>query len=354
MDSGFPETVQANARTAWYARCRVSTSSTVPDAPATPTWWNRGVTSTVVRTARLTDDQQSAVLALVRPRRRSTDGVAPMSEQSLLAARGRSGRPVEHLLAYAGERARRVPPARRGGWRPRPAELVVAPATPSPGRRARELVGPGTGRGTRIWAHGRPRRRPRRFAAARGLEVVRELFVLGRRFDEAGPVRRAGPARRARRRAPSAGARRGGVAAGQRRGVRAPPRAGPADPRRPRRAHGGVLVRPRGADPRRCPQDDPDTVARVPLDQASRPRGAHDRPRRGAAGRCTWSAVDPAYQGRGLGRPVTLLGLAAPGRDQGVARRHPLRRRRQPGGPKVYRGLGFTTRRWTAMYASRA
>ena len=41
--------------------------------------------------------------------------------------------------------------------------------------------------GTRIWAHG-DLPGVDGFAAARGLEVVRELFVLGRRFDEAGPV----------------------------------------------------------------------------------------------------------------------------------------------------------------------
>ena len=41
--------------------------------------------------------------------------------------------------------------------------------------------------GTRVWAHG-DLAAAERFAAARGLEVVRELFVLGRRFDEAEPL----------------------------------------------------------------------------------------------------------------------------------------------------------------------
>src|SRR6478609_204532 len=117
------------------------------------TWWNRRVTSPV-RTARLTDEQQSAVLALVRAAQEE-DGVAPMSEQSLLAARGRSGRPVEHLLAYAdgdlvGDLAGYLQIDE--GEEPTSAELVVAPAARRRGVGS-ELVGR-IPRGTRIWAHG--------------------------------------------------------------------------------------------------------------------------------------------------------------------------------------------------------
>ena len=60
--------------------------------------------------------------------------------------------------------------------------------------------------------------------------------------------------------------------------------------------------------------------------------------------------VDPAYQGRGLGRPLTVLGL------------HHLRREGladvilyvdgdNPAALRVYRGLGFTTRGLDRMYS---
>src|SRR6476619_5239018 len=210
------------------------------------TWWNRRVTSPV-RTARLIDEQQSAVLALVAAAQEQ-DGVAPMSEQSLLAARGRSGRPVEHLLAYADDGLVGYLQVDEGEETPS-AELVVAPSHRRQGVGSELLsrIRPGT----RIWAHG-DLAASDAFAAAHGLEVVRELFVLGLRFAEAGP----------------AGRRRGGVAAGQRRGVRAPRRAGPHDPRRPRRSHGGVLVRPRGADPGRA-RGRPRHGGRLPLDETT-------------------------------------------------------------------------------------
>src|SRR3954454_15186238 len=146
-------------------------------------WWNRGVTSPFVRTARLSADQRSAVLALVAAAQEQ-DGVAPMSEQSLLAARGRSGRPVEHLLAYADDHLVGYLQVDEGEETPS-AELVVAPSHRRQGVGS-ELIGR-IPRGTRIWAHG-DLAAADRFAAAHGLEVVRELFVLGRRFDEAGPV----------------------------------------------------------------------------------------------------------------------------------------------------------------------
>jgi len=136
-----------------------------------------------VRTARLTDEQQSAVLALVAAAQEQ-DGVAPMSEQSLLAARGRSGRPVEHLLAYADDGLVGYLQVDEGEETPS-AELVVAPSHRRQGVGSELLnrIRPGT----RIWAHG-DLAASDAFAAAHGLEVVRELFVLGRRFAEAGPV----------------------------------------------------------------------------------------------------------------------------------------------------------------------
>ncbi|MEP6650160.1 MAG: mycothiol synthase, partial [Lapillicoccus sp.] len=140
------------------------------------------MTSRLVRTARLAADQQAAVLALVAAAEQE-DGVARLSEQSLLALRGRSGRAVEHLLAYADDDL--------AGYLQvddESAELVVALA-----HRRRGVGSVLLGQlpaDTRVWAHG-DLMAAERFAQAHGLEVVRELFVLGRRFDQAGPLEEA-------------------------------------------------------------------------------------------------------------------------------------------------------------------
>ena len=107
-----------------------------------------------VRTARLTDEQQSAVLALVAAAQ-ERDGVAPMSEQSLLAARGRSGRPVEHLLAYAGDDLVGYLQVDEGEETPS-AELVVAPSHRRQGVGS-ELLEPDPARDADLGARG-PRR----------------------------------------------------------------------------------------------------------------------------------------------------------------------------------------------------
>jgi mycothiol synthase len=63
-------------------------------------------------------------------------------------------------------------------------------------------------------------------------------------------------------------------------------------------------------------------------------------------------AVDPAYQGKGLGKPVTLLGLAYL-RDQGVDDVILYVDGDNPAALKVYRGLGFTTRSVDRMFAQK-
>ncbi|MEP6651151.1 MAG: GNAT family N-acetyltransferase, partial [Lapillicoccus sp.] len=60
--------------------------------------------------------------------------------------------------------------------------------------------------------------------------------------------------------------------------------------------------------------------------------------------------VDPAYQGKGLGKPVTLLGLQYL-RDHGVADVILYVDGDNPAALKVYRGLGFKTRSVDRMYA---
>jgi mycothiol synthase len=288
-----------------------------------------------VRTARLTDEQQSAVLALVAAVQ-ERDGVAPMSEQSLLAARGRSGRPVEHLLAYVDDDLAGYLQVDEGEEAPS-AELVVAPS------RRRQGVGSELFSrirpGTRIWAHG-DLVASDAFAAAHGLEVVRELFVLGRRFDEAGPVD-----------APElpdglvARPFRPGHDESEWLRVNAAAFAHHAEQGQMTRADLDARMEEPWFDPEGLilvvPADDPDTVAASHWTKRHSPE----------VGEVYVVAVDPAYQGRGLGRPVTLLGLRYL-QEQGVEDVILYVDGDNPAALKVYRGLGFTTRSVDRMYAA--
>jgi mycothiol synthase len=90
------------------------------------------------------------------------------------------------------------------------------------------------------------------------------------------------------------------------------------------------------------PEDDPDTVA-----------ASHWTKRRSETeGEVYVVAVDPAYQGKGLGRPVTLLGLQYL-RQVGVEDVILYVDGDNPAALKVYRGLGFTTRSVDRMFAAR-
>ena len=125
-------------------------SSTFASRRAAGAWWNRRVTPRLVRTALLAADQQATVLALVAAAQ-AEDGVAPMSEQALLAARGRSGRAVEHVLAYAdGDLAGYLQIDEGTGTAS--AELVVAPPHRRKGLGSHLLRQLPVG--TRVWAHG--------------------------------------------------------------------------------------------------------------------------------------------------------------------------------------------------------
>jgi mycothiol synthase len=311
-------------------------SSNFGSRRAARAWWNRGVTPRLVRTALLSADQQAAVLALVGAAE-AEDGVAPISEQALLAARGRSGRAVEHVLAYA-DRDLAGYLQLDEGTETGSAELVVAPA------HRRRGVGTFLLRllpaGTRIWAHG-DRPAAERFAEANDLEVVRELWVLGRRFDEAGPLEE--PA------LPD-----GLVARPFRPGrdedewlrVNAAAFASHAEQGQMTRADLDARMAESWFDPDGLilvvPEADPDRVA-----------ASHWTKRRSAReGEVYVVAVDPAYQGKGLGKPVTLLGLAYL-RDQGVDDVILYVDGDNPAALKVYRGLGFTTRSADRMFAQK-
>jgi mycothiol synthase len=303
-----------------------------PGAPRA--WWNRRVTLRLVRTALLAADQQAAVLVLVAAAHEE-DGIVPMSEQALLAARGRSGRAVEHILAYAdGDLAGYLQLDEATGTGS--AELVVAPAHRRRGvgsHLLRQLPA-----GTRVWAHG-DLQAAERFAAANGLEVVRELWVLGRRFDEAGPLE-----------VPVLPD--GLVARSFRRGrdedewlrVNAAAFAHHAEQGQMTRADLEARMEESWFDPDGLilvvPEADPDTVA-----------ASHWTKRASeGTGEVYVVAVDPAYQGKGLGRPVTLLGLAHL-REQGVDDVILYVDGDNAAALAVYRGLGFETRSVDRMYA---
>lgn len=305
------------------------------------------MTSSPVRTAWLTADQQAAVLTLAAAAE-DADDVAPLSEQAVLAVQGRSGRPVEHYLEYAdGELAGYLQVDDDS------AELVVDPAHRRRGTGTR-LLGQ-LPVGTRVWAHG-DRPAAEAFAAARGLRMVRELFVLGRRFDEAGPL--ADPV------LPD-----GLVARPFRPGrdedewlrVNAAAFAHHAEQGRMTRADLDARMAEPWFDPGGLilvvPEDDPDTVAASHWTKiaSAAPGRAHAsgegrEASRGRSGEVYVVAVDPAYQGKGLGKPVTLLGLAYL-RDQGVDDVILYVDGDNPAALKVYRGLGFETRSVDRMYA---
>lgn len=289
------------------------------------------MTQRPVRTALLSADQQADVLALVAAAEEA-DGVPPVSEQSRLAVRGRSGHAVEHLLAYSDADLAGYLQADEES-----AELVVAPAHRRSGVGSQLLDQ--VPAGTRVWAHG-DLEAADRFAAARGLEVVRELFVLGRRFDEAEPLddpvlpdglvaRTFRPGRdedewlRVNAAAFAHHAEQGRVTRADLDARMDEPWFDPA---------GLILV---------VPESDPDTVAAFHW----------TKQHSDAQGEVYVVGVDPAYQGKGLGRPVTLLGLEYL-RDQGVEDVILYVDGDNPAALKVYRGLGFTTRSVDRMFAA--
>jgi mycothiol synthase len=306
-------------------------------------WWNREVTPRPVRTAQLSADQQAAVLALVAAAEEA-DGAPTLSEQSRLAVRGRSGHAVEHLLAYADDDLAGYLQADEES-----AELVVAPAHRRSGVGSRLLDQ--VPAGTRVWAHGDVAA-AEGFAAARGLEVVRELFVLGRRFDDAAPL-------------DDPVLPDGLVARPFRPGrdedewlrVNAAAFAHHAEQGRMTRADLDARMDEPWFDPGGLilvvPESDPDTVAAFHWTKIDSQGGAHgpDARRRGGTGEVYVVGVDPAYQGKGLGRPVTLLGLEYL-RDQGVEDVILYVDGDNPAALRVYRGLGFTTRSVDRMFAA--
>lgn len=291
---------------------------------------------TIRPTGRLTDEERAAVDRVVAGAVES-DGVPSLSEQSRLAVYGRSGHQPEHLLAHATGALVGYAQVDEGS-----AELVVAPDHRRQGVGTALLAA--LPAGIRVWAHG-DQPAAEAFAAARGLDVVRELFVLGRRFADNPPlpdlvlppglVARGFRAGRDEQEWLRVNALAFAHHAEQGRLTLADLEARMAEPWFD--AAGLILV---------VPVDDARTVAAFHWTKI------HPGGDGGAGvGEVYVVGVDPAYQGRGLGRPLTLLGLHHL-RDQGVPDVILYVDGDNPAALAVYRGLGFTTRSVDRMYAA--
>lgn len=241
----------------------------------------------------------------------ATDGVAPLSEQSLLALEGpRSG--VQHLLAYGADAV--IGYAQLDGVGSGPAglpsgELVVAPDARGQGVGSALLAAAlGAAPQLRVWSHGNlPQARS--LAASAGLTPVRELHKMSRPLSEAdaGSAATALPA--------------GFAARPFRPGHDEEPWLATNAAAFAHHAEQGRLtltdLQERMAQEWFDPdgfilveaQDAPGQVAAFhwtkvdPLQESSLAPGR-------TAGEVYVVGVHPAYQGRGLGRPLTALGLA--------------------------------------------
>ncbi len=281
----------------------------------------------------LTDDQRDAVLAVVDSAT-ALDGTGALSERSVLALRGLG---ASHRLVYVGADLSGYAQLADGA-----AEMVVVPEH----RRA----GIGSGLLTdlpedvRVWAHGDVPA-AEAFAAARDLVVVRELWVFGRLLDYPPALADVVLPQGLTARAFEAGRDedewvRVNAAAfvhhpEQGRMTRADLGARMAEPWFD--AAGLILV---------IPADEPDRVAAFHWTKV------HEAGEKGPdrVGEVYVVGVDPAYQGRGLGRPVTLLGLH---HLVGLGLRDVILYvdGDNPAALRVYRSLGFTPRSVDRMYA---
>jgi mycothiol synthase len=270
-------------------------------------WFDAGMPAFDVHDVSTLTPAEADEARSLQSRAAESDGVAPLSEQTLLSLTSRGGR-VRHVVAYAEDRLVGYAQLERaveedGGS----AELVV-----DPGSRRR-----GTGRGlldgvlgldprARVWAHGNlvP---AQALAASAGLSAVRELHKMSRPLTDADarPVQlpdgfhaRSFEVGRDEQAWLETNAAAFAHHAEQGRMTLADLQDRTSQPWFD--AAGFILVE---AD------DAPGRVAafhwtKVDPDQRSSLEPAN------TAGEVYVVGVHPAYQGRGLGRPVTALGLA--------------------------------------------
>lgn len=273
----------------------------------------------------------------------AADGVAPLSEQGRLDVHRDHG--VTHLLA---ERDGAV--VGYGQLVAGAAELAVAPAARRTGVGGALLDAVlAADPAARVWAHGElPAARA--LATSRGLEVVRELFLLGRALPPQGdPLPEATLPEGLHARAFEPGR-------DEEEWLRVNAAAFAHHPEQGRLTRADLDEREAQDwfDPAGLvlvvPDDDPGTVVASHWTKVHPAGELGDEP----VGEVYVVAVDPAHQGRGLGRPVTLLGLQHLANDP----RHPGLRDvvlyvdgDNPAALRVYRGLGFSTRGTDRMWA---
>jgi len=153
------------------------------------------ITIRIERLDQIAERQRSEVLSLVRAAT-GKDAVAPFSEQVVLAVRDETGAapPGSHLIAYAGAHLAAYAHHERGAPADT-AELVVDPADRRRGVgtaliRALEeatLAASGSGDGTlQVWSHG-DLPGARDFALRRGYSMVRELWQMRRSLGSGAP-----------------------------------------------------------------------------------------------------------------------------------------------------------------------
>jgi mycothiol synthase len=294
--------------------------------------------------------QQADEVRALAARAAEGDGVAALSEQSLLSLRAPEGT-VEHVLAYAAGRLTGY--AQAAGGEDASVELVVDPTA------RRQRVGSALWAEVarrhpraRVWAHG-DLDSARRFAAALGLEPVRELHKMSRPLttdDATGTAAEAAtalpPGFTARAFVPGRDEQawletnaaafahhpeQGRLTRDDLRERMAQPWFDPA---------GFIIVEAEGEPGRvaafHWTKVDPEQ--RSTLDPAA------------TAGEVYVVGVHPAYQGRGLARPLTALGLAhlaALGLPEVVL----YVDGDNAGALRTYRSLGFRSTMVDVMYA---
>lgn len=307
----------------------------------------------VSESATLTPPQQALVRSLVDAAKQA-DGVTPLSEAALFALAHPEG-DVRHLMAYgdAGS-ADLVGYAQASQGE---AELVVAPAA--------RRTGVGTALLARlpqdvpVWAHG-ALDVAEAFGRARGLVATRDLHVLGRPLTDAPDLPPVPDASEDVGLPDGFGWRRFEVGRDEDEWLRVNAAAFRDHPEQGRwtRADLDERLSAPWFDPAGLllvvPDDEPQRVAashwtkvHPPGDVPARlsPDGPTD-----AVGEVFVLGVDPAFQGRGLARPATMLGLWHLARERGLRDVILYVDGDNAAALAVYRRLGFTDRSLDRLY----